>query len=405
MRCDEVRTVFSDLHDETLTGAPLVTVTQHLASCPACRAEWASFRKAMQGLADLGRAEPSPGFAERVRQRLEVPTRWRRLLQCLFLPLHVKVPIQAVAMVLLAFAGLFLYQRSPELRRVTEPARVASPPTAPVAPAAPPPPAAGGPARTGEALPPRPETPTVKPAEPAAPPPPALAPAPQASLEAEKTRSPLRAGDEIKEAGKAPTPSESAKGGESPREFRAKLAEPGPAPRPPQPYAPAPAQSGGAAGPAQASPKFPAVPPSGAGPSGAPAGEGQITALQGKPADTLYGTALTDLAEKKYEMAIQDFRAFLARYPWDARAADARLRLGESYFGQGRYAEALQESETLVREFPSSPLVPAALYLQAQSRLAQGDRSGCRLLQDVVDQYPQAPEAASARQMLGTRCP
>jgi tol-pal system protein YbgF len=113
---------------------------------------------------------------------------------------------------------------------------------------------------------------------------------------------------------------------------------------------------------------------------------------------------LTELADGKFDRAVDSFRAFLARYPHDARVPDARLRLGEAYFGQGRYAEALQEYEAVAQQFPSGPQVPTALYLQAQARLAQGDRSGCQLLREVADLYPQAPEAASARQDLAARC-
>src|SRR3990172_2536972 len=117
MTCDEAREAFSDLYDEALSGPPLVTITQHLASCTACRAEWAAFQKAMRAVSGLGGAEPSPGFAARVRQGIEAPTRWQRAVHWLFFPLRVKVPIQALALVLVAFAGLLIYQRSPELRR------------------------------------------------------------------------------------------------------------------------------------------------------------------------------------------------------------------------------------------------------------------------------------------------
>jgi len=396
MTCDQARATFSDLYDEALSGARLVTVTQHLASCPACRAEWAGFRKAMQAVADLGSAEPSPGFAARIRQRLEVPTRWQRVLRWLFLPLHVKLPIQAVAVVLVAFAGLLLYQRSPELRRAIGPSEVPSPSGAREAPTPASPPAAGEPARQDEGPAPRAEAPKAEQTEPQAPPMAAVAPMPGAASETEKGRGPSAPGQEAKEVGKASIPSESAKVEESSRELRAKSAEPGVAPRMLREAAPAPAEPGGAVAPAQSSPKSLAAP--------APSKEAQTATLQDRPADALYVAGLTDLADGKFDRSIDSLRAFLAQYPHDARVPDARLRLGEAYFGQGRYAEALQEYEAVVQQFPSSPLVPTALYLQANVRLAQGDRSGCQLLQDVADRYPQASEAASARQLLSTRC-
>jgi TolA-binding protein len=121
MTCDEAREAFSDLYDGGLTGAPLATLTGHLEDCAACRAEWTAFQRAVQAIARLGGAEPSPGFAARVRGRIEAPSGWQRAARWLFFPLHVKVPIQAVALVLLAFAGLLIYQQSPEVRREAEP--------------------------------------------------------------------------------------------------------------------------------------------------------------------------------------------------------------------------------------------------------------------------------------------
>src|SRR3989304_3602955 len=61
MKCDQVRRAFSDLYDERLSGPPLGTITQHLATCQECRAEWTDFRKAMLAVSDLGGAEPSLG--------------------------------------------------------------------------------------------------------------------------------------------------------------------------------------------------------------------------------------------------------------------------------------------------------------------------------------------------------
>ncbi|MGH7364025.1 MAG: zf-HC2 domain-containing protein, partial [Candidatus Methylomirabilales bacterium] len=111
MTCDEAREAFSDLYDNTLSGPPLAALTRHLETCPACGMEWAAFQRAVQAVAALGGAEPSPGFAARVRQQVEASPWWRRVVQWLFLPLRVKAPLQALALVLVAFAGLLIYQR------------------------------------------------------------------------------------------------------------------------------------------------------------------------------------------------------------------------------------------------------------------------------------------------------
>lgn len=388
MTCHEARDAFSDLYDNALSGAPLVTITQHLASCPECRAEWAAFRKAMQAVSDLGGAEPSPGFAVRVRQRVEAPSRRRRTLQSLFLPLHVKVPIQAVALVLVAFAGLLLYQRSPELRRAVEPQPTQPPPVAREAPVPAAPPMPGETAQQEESAKPRAGTPKGERADHWAAPTDGGAPPPQASLDAEKDRAASALRDEAKEFGKTATPSESPKAAEPSRDFRAKSPESGVAAQRLQQAAPAPQQ----------------LPAPSAAPAPAPATEGRISSIPTKSADELYSAARTDMDSQRYDRAIDSLRAFMAQNPRDARIPDARLRLADAYVAQRRYTEAVAEYAALAREFPDSPLIPTALYRQAQARLSLGDQAGCQMLRDVADRYPQAAEAALAREALATRC-
>ena len=400
MTCDDARGKFSDLYDEALSGAPLVTITQHLATCPACRAEWASFRKALQAVADLGTAEPPSGFAARVRQRLEAPSRWQRVVHRLFFPLNVKVPIQAMAVLLVAFAGLLLYQRSSDLRRAVSPTRVLPSPSSREVPAPTPPPSTERRADKLESAAPRTEAPTGAQTAPPA----VVVPKPAAPSETGKDRRPSTR-QQAKRTGESPASSEVSKPEEPAADSRAKGGEPVSAPQTLRQAAPAPGERGGAVAPGRSSPKSLTVPPSAPRASPAPTRSDYLSSLQGMPADALYAMGLSDLADRKYERSIDDFRAFLGQYPQDPRAPDARLRLGQAYFGQSRYAEALREYGTLVQQFPSSPLVPTALFLQAQTRLAQGDRSGCQALRDVVDRYPQSPEATSAGELLSARCP
>ncbi|MGH7379028.1 MAG: tetratricopeptide repeat protein [Candidatus Methylomirabilales bacterium] len=251
-----------------------------------------------------------------------------------------KAPIQAL--VLVAFAGLLIYQRSPDLRREADPSVASPPPAARDAPATLPtpaaPPAADATARGAEGLKPRADAPGEMRAE---------RQAPLARLEGkgEQAPSPLR--EEAKRMGKEAEPAQSP----------------------------------------------------------APAKEGQLSTMGTGSADELYSAALKDLARQEYDRATDGLRAFAAQHPRDARVPDARFRLAEAYFTRQRYAEAIPEYEALTREFPDSPLVPTALLRQGQARLALGDPTGCQVLRDVAGRYPQAPEATQAREVLSTRCP
>ncbi|HEY7676363.1 MAG TPA: tol-pal system protein YbgF [Candidatus Methylomirabilis sp.] len=447
MTCDEARAAFSDLYDGALSGAPLVALDRHMEGCPACRAEWDAFVKTIHALGGLGSAEPSPGFAARVREQLEAPPWWSRLVRALFLPARVKVPIQALALVLVAFTGVMLYQRSPELRRQAEVPAVPEPAARQVAPAPssapaprPAPPPAGGTA-------PRPaaertegkvatkarraeergaggradvHTPadSLQPAKqelggaaPAAP----GVPTPTARLEDEKDRAArdavptpppaLPAQEEAKEPGKTTAPAQAGKVAEVPPVARAKEPESGVAARRSRESAPTPGPSRLAAPPAPAPPAAPSPAAPAPMATQAPTREGQIGSIPAGPADELYSTGLTEFARQSYDRAADAFRAFIAQYPRDARVPDARYWIADSYFSRQRYAEAIPEFEALVRQFPDSRRVPAALVKQAQARLALGDRAGCQLLRDVADGYPRTREAAQAREALAARCP
>ncbi len=234
MTCTEARAAFSDFYDDALTGADLAFLNQHLEECPACRAEWTAFQRTTQALTSLGSAVPSPGFAARVRQQVDKPSWGRQVIQWVFVPLRLKVPIQAAALLLLAFAGLLLYQRSPEIRREVEP-RQALPPVVGEAPAAKPAPAVPPPAEEapkGEVGgTPRREIPKAEGGEREAASPRASAPPSQSRVETREDRSPSALRDEAKEKKVAP-PTEPPMVTGSSEESRAQAAKPDMAARP-----------------------------------------------------------------------------------------------------------------------------------------------------------------------------
>ena len=391
MTCDEVREAFSDFYDDMLSGARLMDVTQHLDECPECRAAWEALAQTLQVVTRLGTAEPSPGFAARVRQRVESPPWWMRLTRTLFVPLHVKVPLHAVALAVVSFAGIMLFHRSPELRREVEvapprPVARQAPPSEAKAPVPPVPEKT----RRAEKRVTAPETPSsAARGEGGATPPAASAP----SLPMKKERAPSSRRGKGAEPKKAPVPKapERATGSSAaiqpvPEDIRL------PAPRP-QPSAPPRAESRETTGSLTA-----AIPTAQARPE-------QLSSIPKRSANELFSGAATEFAQQDYARAIEGFKAFVATYPQDARVSDARFLVGEALFSQQRYVEAIPEFETLIRQYPGSPRVPAALYRQGQARLALGDRTGCQLLRDVATRYPQAREAASARETLSARCP
>jgi TolA-binding protein len=309
----------------------------------------------MQALQGLGDAEPPPGFAARVVERIETPRWWERVAESLVYPLRVKLPIHAAALVALCLAGLWMFHGSPTLQRAADlraPAPLERPASAtPQAPVAPP-----ASARKDESA--------------------RHAPRPSSEGKRETAtaaREPAGVGQTsaVEESVPAPAvPPPSAAG---------KTAEAEPA---------APRLLRSAQAPVQVRERAQTTLPAGSG-----------------TADEIFSAAATAFAAQQYESAIDALRAFLAQYPSDSRAPDARFLLAEAYRASTRYAESRREFETFLRQYPDHRRAPTVLYRYGEVVLLLGDPLGCALLRDALNKHPNAREAASAREMVSARCP
>ena len=93
-----------------------------------------------------------------------------------------------------------------------------------------------------------------------------------------------------------------------------------------------------------------------ASPSGLQA---QSTDLQGNT-DFAYAEKLA--SDGYVELAIEQYKDFIARFPGDSRVAEARRRIADGYTGLKMYAEARSHYEKLLLQYPASPFAQDALY-------------------------------------------
>jgi len=69
MNCAQARGLFGACWDDEITQAERETLESHFAGCPACRAEYDEYSRALELVGDLPRLEPSPNLVERVLAR------------------------------------------------------------------------------------------------------------------------------------------------------------------------------------------------------------------------------------------------------------------------------------------------------------------------------------------------
>lgn len=112
MDCEKVRDRFSSLLEGELKPPEEEKVKEHLASCQDCQKDWEQFNRMIRWLHTVEEEEVPEGFLSEIqKKREERKGRERRGGAQLFRSM--KIPIQAVAMVMIVFLALYLTKMAP----------------------------------------------------------------------------------------------------------------------------------------------------------------------------------------------------------------------------------------------------------------------------------------------------
>jgi len=141
-----------------------------------------------------------------------------------------------------------------------------------------------------------------------------------------------------------------------------------------------------------------APPPPGGGGAGGP-----IPGNAAADPETLYRTSYNDYLRGNYDLAILGFRQYLESFGSTDLADNASYWIGESYYRQKRFQDAIREFDAVVNQYPNSDKVASALLRKGYAYLELGEQSkGVVQLQNVIRRYPKSDEANLARQQLGS---
>jgi len=95
--------------ERDLEPAERQLVDNHLTACPSCRAELADLQTALRLIRSTPEVDPPPWMTAHIMARIrEQQAGKRSWLQRLFFPLHIKLPIEAVALLVVCVGGFYL---------------------------------------------------------------------------------------------------------------------------------------------------------------------------------------------------------------------------------------------------------------------------------------------------------
>lgn len=117
--------------------------------------------------------------------------------------------------------------------------------------------------------------------------------------------------------------------------------------------------------------------------------------------NSVYELAYENFKERKYEKARIRFQSYLNYHPNKEYSDDAQFGIGQCYYFEKKYNQAIPEYEKVVKNYPKGNKVPSALLMQGISFLKLNKKPNAKLiLQRLIQDYPNTNQARIAREKL-----
>jgi len=135
--------------------------------------------------------------------------------------------------------------------------------------------------------------------------------------------------------------------------------------------------------------------------SPAPGSPGEAAPAATSDPETLYQTSYSDYLRGNYDLAMLGFKQYLDAFPETDLADNAIYWIGECFYRQQKFVEAIAEYDKVLKQFARSDKTASALLKKGFALLEQGQKKdGIAQLQGVVKSFPSSDEANLAKQRL-----
>jgi tol-pal system protein YbgF len=131
--------------------------------------------------------------------------------------------------------------------------------------------------------------------------------------------------------------------------------------------------------------------------------EQQKTAVQQQveTPEALYQLGLEAMKARDIAKARDIFTKFLALNPKHKLAANAHYWLGETYYSDKNFEQAVLEFQEVIKNYPEKEKVPAAMLKQGMAFKEMGDnKSAVYIYKKLMEEFPKSEEAKIAKAKL-----
>lgn len=118
MQCSDVREKLSAYLEGIVSPEEKPLIDAHLKVCERCSESLGDLKKALELVRNLEEVEPPPWMTQMVMARVRSETASKRgIMQKIFYPLHIKLPIEALAVIFVALITVHVYRTiQPEMK-------------------------------------------------------------------------------------------------------------------------------------------------------------------------------------------------------------------------------------------------------------------------------------------------
>lgn len=117
--------------------------------------------------------------------------------------------------------------------------------------------------------------------------------------------------------------------------------------------------------------------------------------------ESIYYTAYSDYIKKNYDLAVEGFEQFISLYPNNGLADNSLYWIGECYYSQKKYQEAVNTFNRLRTQYSDGDKVPDAILKEGFALIEMGDQTGgINALKELISKFPLSEEASLAQQKI-----